>query len=114
MPKTYSIVGMNHRDSEYFVKGLQAGIDAVLVREPHNKFDANAVAVWINRRHVGYVPKAQNKVLAAFIDQAGRNWTAPIAADLSTSAMDANITVHRAVDAKFVRSPNSGYPMVEV
>jgi hypothetical protein len=101
--KTYSIVGMNFRKAEDFVKSLPTGIEATLVREPQNPFDANAVAVWINGRHVGYVPKAQNKVLADFIDQQG-----------GKMALDGALIGEKAIPAKFVRSPNSGYPMVEV
>ncbi len=114
--KTYSIVGMNHRGSEDFVKSLPAGVDATLVREPQNPFDANAVAVWIGGRHVGYVPKAQNKVLADFIDETGQRWETPVvlAEDgLSVKTLTGGGAL-KAIPAKFVRSPNSGYPMVEV
>lgn len=110
MSKSYSIVGMNHTKSEEFVGALAGGETAVLIREPQNKFDTNAVAVWISGRRVGYIPKAQNKVLAAFIDQAGDGAVGAGA----LMAMDQNPATCRAVTAKFIRSPNSHYPMVEL
>lgn len=101
--KAYSIVGMDHRKMEEFVKNLPTGVDAVLVREPNNPFDPCAVAVWIDGKHVGYIPKAQNQMLAKQIDDtsAGRP---PLAMDAAAKYMP----------AKFKKSPNSGYPMVEV
>lgn len=109
MPKSYSIVGMNHTKSEEFIASLAGGETAVLIREPQNKFDANAVAVWISGRRVGYIPKAQNKVLADFIDKAGADYDRN-----ALMAMDQNPDTARAVSAKFIRSPNSHYPMVEL
>jgi HIRAN domain len=116
--KNYSIVGMNHRKSEAFVAALKPGIEVTLVREPENKFDKNAVAVWIDGVHVGYIPKNQNAPLAAMIDHLGKPITVPIPdapSAFSGGASDqASIRVGMSVPAKFVRSPNSGYPMVEV
>ena len=108
--KTFSIVASNHiPGAEDFVKTLQAGVDATLVREPNNPFDRNAVAVWIDGQKVGHVPKAQNKALAAFIDQSGANMP-----ELAMDAVAAASGGPKAIPAKFVRSPNSGFPMVSV
>lgn len=108
--KAYPIVATEHlgTDTMNFLKGLAAGCPAVLVREPTNGFDANAIGVWIDGRKVGYVPKNQNKVLAQFIDQQGAGYDGE-----KLMAMDASPN-GRAVDAKFTRSPNSKFPMVEV
>lgn len=114
MAKSYSIVGMNHAKAEDFVKSLPAGTPLVLVREPLNEFDRNAIAVWAQGRKIGFIPKAQNKVLAQFIDQSGRDW---IGSKLEPEiAQDASPDFPRgkAIDASFFRSPNSHYPMVEV
>lgn len=112
--RNYSIVGTEHRGADVvaFMKDLAGGCPAVLVREPRNEHDPNAVAVWIDGRKVGYVPKAQNKVLAAFIDQTGECNDTARAGQLI--AMDQNPATSRAIDAEFVRSPNSNYPMVKV
>ena len=104
MPKAYSIVGIEHTGCEAVVKALQPGTELLLVREPTNQFDPMAVAVYVDRRRIGYIPRKQNKVLAQFIDQQGRT---------ETIAQD-SATLHRTLPAKFVRSPNSGFPMVEV
>lgn len=106
-PNRYSIVGMNFRKSEKFVAELAPGTKLSLVREPGNKFDKNAVAVWCGDVHVGYVPKTQNVVLAKFIDENG------VAAATTAIADDAGAPA-KAIEATFVRSPNSGYPMAEV
>lgn len=100
MPKSYSIVAINHAKAEEFVKTLVSGVVATLVREPENPFDCNAVAVWVEGRRIGYIPKKQNTVLAQFIDQSGM-------------AMD-SVAGAKGLPGKFIRSPNSGYPMVEV
>lgn len=118
--KAYPIVATEHlgADTVNFLKGLAAGCPAVLVREPTNSFDANAVGVWIDNRKVGYVPKKQNAVLAAFIDQTGLAWSAPDdvahASPMAADGKIASVTIHRAIEAKFTRSPNSKFPMVEV
>lgn len=117
MPNRYSIVAMNHCKSEDFVKNLQPGVLVTLVREPTNKFDANAVMVWADGKHVGYIPKATNKQLAQFIDTSGQavilNGT-PLEAAKAIMGMDNDLQETKSITGKFVRSPNSGYPQVEV
>ena len=109
----YSIVGMNHRKAEAFVAALKPGAEVTLAREPDNKFDKNAVMVWIDGVHVGYIPKNQNAALAAQIDLLGDKYFVEPGKILAFDEKpQANTTVRRAVVAKFVRSPNSGYPMV--
>lgn len=105
MPKNYSIVGIEHRKAEDLVKKLQPGMPAVLVREPNNPFDPLAVAVWVDGKHVGYIPKKQNQALAQFIDQQG---DAQLALDAASTPSGKSIA------ATFIRSPNSGFPMVTV
>lgn len=106
----YSIVGTNFTGiPESFMMELQPGENAVLVREPNNQFDPNAVAVWIKGHRVGYIPRKQNAVLAAFIDQNAQMLN-------YSGAMDqvGEVDVAKAIPAVFRRSPNSNYPMVEV
>jgi hypothetical protein len=102
MPKRYSIVGMEHAKSNDIVVGLKPGTDVTLLREPGNPFDPLAVSVWVEGRRIGYVPKKQNSLLSHQIDAAG-----------TEMALDAK-NAGKSIPAKFVRSPNSGYPMVEV
>lgn len=108
----HSIVGMQHCNSEVAVAALQPGAVVTLVREPTNKFDRNAVMVWVDGVHVGYVPKATNRALAAMIDAKGRTWHAPAPA-LAQDEKPPTPVAQMALDAKFARSPNSGYPQVE-
>lgn len=112
MPKSYSIVGMEHQHAVEFIGSLEPGVAAVLIREPTNKFDANAVAVWISGRRVGYVPKAQNKVLAPFIDQNGQMSSIGGIIAMDGKVIEGNFG--NSIAAKFIRSPNSGYPMIQV
>lgn len=109
MSKTYSIVGMNFAKSETVVAAMQPGVELTLIREPHNPFDPLAIAVYdAEGRKLGFIPKKQNTVLAQFIDQTGAELPVP------GLALDSAIRMQRAIPAKFVRSPNSNYPMVEV
>ena len=103
----YSIVGQKHRGFDSHLVGILPGTPVTLVREPDNKFDPNAVMVWIDGKHVGYIPSKENKALAEFIDQTGF----PSQWEESDSVM---VNVRNAINAKFIRSPNSAYPMVEV
>lgn len=48
---------------------LRVGDELVLVREPDNPFDANAVRVEWHGRKLGYVPKRENAALAWGIDR---------------------------------------------
>jgi hypothetical protein len=41
----------------------------ILKREPTNKFDANAVAIYYGAKKLGYVPKGFAKELAPQVDQ---------------------------------------------
>lgn len=109
----YSIVAMEYRKSVDFVAALAVGAEVVLLREPNNPHDKFAVAVWVGDRHVGYIPKKQNVALANRIDAAGTDTmlNTPLAADAELSE---RTEIVKSIPAKFVRSPNSGYPMVEV
>ena len=112
--KRFSIVGADRLNALGILAGLNDGVTIVLVREPDNKFDAFAVMVWADGKHVGYVPKKQNRDLAALIDSKGRKWTAPQPVLALDQKAPDGATVYMALDAKFVRSPNSGFPMAAV
>lgn len=112
-PKRYSIVGMNFRKSEAFVAALEAGAKLSLVRDPTNKFDKNAVAVWCGDVHIGYVPKTHNGVLSKFIDENGTDRVGETAVADAGGAGGGSAPL-KMIEAKFVRSPNSSYPMAEV
>lgn len=106
--KHISIVGQKFRGLDPYLPGIETGTEAILVREPFNQYDANAVAVWIEGKHVGYLPKADNTPIAVKIDATGAPWSPP------DNARTDSADVTRAITVKMVRSPNTGYPQVEI
>lgn len=52
--------------------GMKVGDALVLVREPENKHDANAVRVEWRGRKLGYLPRAENRAVAAEMDRGGQ------------------------------------------
>lgn len=113
MKKTYSIVGTNHcgRDAQEIINSLTPGAPVLLVREPENKFDKGAVAVYVGPSRVGYLPKNQNAELSAFIDATGQ----PLVDLAMDEAMRPKVvTDGKSMPAKFFLSPNSAFPQVQV
>ncbi len=112
--KSYSIVGTNHTGKEAFVDSLKPGTPVLLAREPTNRFDPMAVAVYIDGHKVGYVPRNQNRILAEFIDQTGKpsELCPPIAMDGHPPSTPT--ILEKTIPATFIRSPNSAFPLVEV
>lgn len=102
----YSIVGTSHRKSDKFLGKLKIGTPVVLVLEPTNAFDPMAIMVWIDGKHVGYIPRSQNRALSQYIEQVGEDWLVPNDKDPGE--------IHKAISGRFLRSPNSAFPMVEV
>lgn len=105
MKKTLSIVGQKFRGLDPYLAGTETGVECTLVREPDNKFDKNAIQVWIGGQHVGYLPSKQNADVAAFIDRLGFVFSPP--------GMAADAMPNKAIKATFRRSPNSGFPQAE-
>ncbi len=48
---------------------LKEGASLRLKREPHNRHDANAIAVWFMNDKLGYIPRCENGRLAALMDK---------------------------------------------
>ena len=51
---------------------MQAGDALLLVREPDNAHDANAVRVEWRGRRLGYLPRSENRAVAEEMDRGGR------------------------------------------
>ena len=51
---------------------MKAGDALALVREPENRHDANAVRVEWRGRKLGYLPRAENRAVAAEMDRGGK------------------------------------------
>lgn len=71
MKGSYAIVDMKHRGTEDLVASLPVGEPLLLIREPMNLYDRNAIHVWARTQHVGFIPTKQNKDLARKMDAAG-------------------------------------------
>ena len=96
----YSIVGQKHLGLDPYLTGILPGTPVVLVREPTNAYDPNAIQVWIAGERVGYLPKGDAAKLAPTMDQLPKR----------SLALDSSGESVRAIDATFARSPNSAYP----
>ena len=72
MKASYVLVGMKHQGSEALVASLKIGHPLLLVREPDNRYDRNAVQVWLDAgaemKLLGYVKGTQAAGLARKLD----------------------------------------------
>lgn len=71
----YPIVGMRYREPEeqQYLSDLEGGEALLLVRQPDNPHDSNAVAVMSTDQllHLGFIPAAKAKDLAPVMDGGG-------------------------------------------
>jgi len=72
------------RDRGYeLAAGGEHKCDAILVREPDNQYDPNAVAVFIEGHKVGYIPRLDAEDMAESLDELeGRGQRACLAAEI--------------------------------
>lgn len=68
MKALYALVGMKHLGTEAVVNGLKIGHPLLLIREPDNRFDPNAVQVFAGVHHIGYIKATQVRPLARKLD----------------------------------------------
>ena len=47
---------------------LKIGKEVQLVREDENVHDHKAVAIFFNKKHIGYIPRQLNETIAMFLD----------------------------------------------
>lgn len=66
------LAGFQYHDGEALWSQLRAGDMLALVREPDNPHDANAVRVEWRGRMLGYLPRAENRSVAAEMDRGSR------------------------------------------
>jgi hypothetical protein len=74
---TCKVVGTTFEGREALLPGRKIGEVLVLLREPQNQYDVNAVAVYSAGGQIGYVGKTMAHLLAPHID-AGEKWEAVI------------------------------------
>lgn len=63
------ITGFQHYDGPEAEPLLETGMPLQLNREPHNRFDKNAIEVWSGDAKLGYVPRSDNKTMARLMDK---------------------------------------------
>ena len=67
----YNLAGVNFRGLDEEDTG---DFEGVIRREPNNKYDRNAVAVYVGEKKVGYIPRAKNAPVARFLERKGGEW----------------------------------------
>lgn len=55
-------------DRQFTISKLNKGDNITLRREPHNKYDVNAIAVWSDIGQVGYIAKDYSSIIAPMMD----------------------------------------------
>ena len=62
------IAGFQYYDGPDAEPLLEAGMPLQLNREPHNRYDRNAIEIWSGDAKLGYVPRTGNKPIARLMD----------------------------------------------
>lgn len=123
-PQRYAIVGMQFREKEgipatAILNEVPPDEPCTLIRDPSNRYDRNAIQVWVRGQHVGFIPKTQNAVLAKFIDATGKPGAAQAIATSAGMASDGSVGLNtvsatvRSVDARLHKG-NNKWPLVEL
>lgn len=78
----FKVVGVSFKNEngtsrQEIISKMTKESNVVLVREPNNKYDINAVAVIADGQQIGYVGKQYAELLAQFID-GGRQFKAQV------------------------------------
>ena len=68
MEKSFYVAGVQHHQYKLVLNDMEEGQQLMLVPEPSNKFDPNAVRIVYNKVMIGYVPKKFSAEIASMID----------------------------------------------
>ena len=63
-----NVAGFSYKLGCMVFNQLKVGTELRLVREDENPYDKNAVAVFYEDTHIGYIPHSENAELAKFLD----------------------------------------------
>lgn len=66
---TTFITGFSYYDGPEAETLLQPGMPLQLNRQPHSRYDKNAIEVLSGEAKLGYVPRVDNKTIAGLMDQ---------------------------------------------
>lgn len=75
MPSTFtsSVVGVSFRGGQVrdLVKSLNIGAQFQLQADPTNEYDSNAVAVYYDDMHIGFLPRGENEATSEHLLDGG-------------------------------------------
>lgn len=63
------ITAFQYYDGPEVADLLETGLSLILNREPHNRWDKNAVEVYAGEAKLGYIPRSENSNIAWLMDQ---------------------------------------------
>ncbi|MGV8134352.1 MAG: HIRAN domain-containing protein [Mangrovibacterium sp.] len=63
------IAGFHYYQGKEVENQLREGDQLSLKREPQNRYDRNAVEVYLKSKKLGYLPRKENKIIARMMDQ---------------------------------------------
>ena len=63
------VAGYQYHKGYLVENEFKSGVPLSLVREPKNRYDSNAIAIYYELTKIGYIPAAQNTVLTNLLDQ---------------------------------------------
>ena len=67
-----ALAGAQYYEADALWAEMKIGDGVTLTREPDNPHDANAVRIDWRGRKLGYLPRAENRTVAAEMDRGGR------------------------------------------
>ena len=72
------VVGLQYYKAEALVGSMKVGERLILKREPDNKFDTRAIAIYYHEHKMGYMAKRHNKIISKMLDTGHGNFEAVI------------------------------------
>lgn len=69
----FHIAGFTHGDGLEVIDQLVVGAPVLLIEEPDNPYDAEAIAIYFEDKKIGYVPKDRNSLVSKFLYFGHRN-----------------------------------------
>ena len=64
----FYVRGFQYYEGENLFPKMKLGESLDLVREPDNKFDESAIAVYFQKQKIGFIPAESNETLSKLID----------------------------------------------
>ncbi len=64
-----NVAGYQYYKGHLVENEFTTGVPLILVREPKNRYDSNAIAIYYKSTKIGFIPMAENTILANMLDQ---------------------------------------------